>query len=89
MPDDPRSSERNQWLLSPPSPDEAKIFVAIGKDAQLTPKLRSVLEDMARAFKDPSTHAGGTEHGVQSNMRCPQVHAGECEVYMDCTGVEF
>lgn len=69
-------ADESQWVVAP---DEARIEVAVGKDANLSPAVREALEALARAVEGESEVQG---YGV-----CLKVSLGPCETYFSCQGV--
>lgn len=70
------ASDDRQWVVAP---DEARIEVAIGEHAQLSPELREALDHLAQLVER------GQE--VQGYVRCDEVHMGPCYNYYSCKGV--
>lgn len=71
------ASDEQGWVVAP---DEARIDIAIGRDAKLSPELREALDRVARAMEQ--------QQDVQGYMNCPQVTYEEsCASYVTCRGV--
>jgi hypothetical protein len=70
------ASDDQQWIVKP---DEARIDIAVGPDAQLSPELRAALDQLAQALE--------TQQDVQGYIHCEKVSFDECKWYMTCTGV--
>jgi hypothetical protein len=66
-------ADEGQWVVAP---DEARIEIAVGPDATLTPELRQALEDLARAVEQ--------RREVQGYVQCAKVKIESCIVLIDC-----
>ena len=88
------SSDERDWVVAP---DEARIDIAIGKEAKVSPEVRAALEQLAEAmgagddvqgyaftvtFGKPTIHTGG-------GMNCPSVQVSDCAVNIRCTGISM
>lgn len=67
------AGDQSRWLLEPLQPQEIRIFVAVADDADLTPALRTALEQLAAAMQSEGAEVQG------------YALAGQC-VNLDCTG---
>jgi hypothetical protein len=75
MADQSAGSEGPRWLLEP-GPGGARIHVAVGEGAELTPELREALEALAGAL-----HREEVE-GYAKPKPCPILHV--CNPYDTC-----
>jgi hypothetical protein len=70
-------SDESQWVVAP---DEARIEVAVGKDAHLSPDVQAALEQLAQALE--------AEQEVSGYSKCEEVTiTQDCRWYMSCKGV--
>jgi len=76
MPDNP-----SDWISHPPAPNEARIAIAIGRNAKLNPELRDSLEQFARSL---SQGTDPHQRGIHSDLACQRVYIGECAVFVEC-----
>jgi len=82
-----RPDNPSDWLSHPPAPNEARIAVAIGKNAKLNPELRDALDQFARSLRED---ADPRQRGVHANVLCPRVSIGECMIFLqyeDVSGI--
>jgi hypothetical protein len=70
------ASDERKWVVEP---EDARIEVAIGEQAQLSPELREALEHLAQIIER------GQE--VEGYFQCNEVHFGPCYSYFSCKGV--
>jgi hypothetical protein len=87
-----RTDSSSEWLSNPPAPGEARIAIAIGENAKLSPKVREALEEFARSL---SEHAAPSEGGLQphraglqTQLMCNRVYVGPCRAFVECHGVQ-
>lgn len=72
-------SDESQWVVAP---DEARIDIAIGKDARLSPDVQSALDQLAQALEGQSEVSG------YAMAHCDEVTISQdCRYYMSCKGV--
>jgi uncharacterized protein with von Willebrand factor type A (vWA) domain len=85
MADQP-ADQVSQWLLTPLQPKEARIFVAVSDDAELTPALRSALEQLAAAMQSDEPDVQGYDCSGQfsscsqyncDSFACSAHHCGQ------------
>lgn len=73
------SSNEPQWVVAP---DEARIEIAVGKDAKISPALREALNQLAQALESASEVQG------YASTNCPHVTiVPDCDFLMICRGV--
>jgi hypothetical protein len=71
------AGDEQEWVVKP---DEARIDIAIGREAKLSPELREALDRIARVLEQ--------QQDVQGYMNCPKVTYEEnCAAYVTCRGV--
>jgi hypothetical protein len=70
------SSDKREWVVKP---DEANIELAIGREAKLSPEVRSALDALMRALE--------AEQDVQGYGQCQDVAIGDCDAVFSCKGV--
>ena len=72
------ADEESRWLLSPLQPKEMRVFIAVAEDADLTPEIRSALEQLAAAMQAEGSEVQGYAMGGNcTNLDC---------VGFNCTG---
>jgi hypothetical protein len=69
-------ADEGRWVVAP---DEARIEIAVGPEAKLTPELAEALENLARAVEQ--------QQEVQGYTVCDKVHIGECRMLLICSSV--
>ena len=72
------ASDEQRWVVKP---DEARIDIAIGREAKLSPEVREALDNLLRVLE--------AEQDVQGYADCPAVAAGDCSGVYSCKGVVF
>lgn len=85
------ASDERDWVVAP---DEARIDIAIGKEATISPEVRAALEQLAEALGASDDVQGyadviikfGTPIRV-GGMNCPSVQVSDCAVNIRCTGI--
>ena len=70
------ASDEGGWVVAP---GEARIEIAVGPEAQLSPELRQALDDLARAVEQ--------HQEVQGYYQCAKVKISACAVLIDCSSV--
>lgn len=70
------SSDEQQWIVAP---DEARIRIAIGREAKLSPELREALQNLIGVLEK--------REDVQGYMICNEVKIESCANFMECKGV--
>jgi hypothetical protein len=73
------AADEQQWVVAP---DEARIEIAVGPEAKLSPELREALDNLARTLEK--------EQEVQGYLlgHCDEVSiTQDCRYYMSCKGV--
>ena len=71
------SSDERRWVVAP---DEARIEIAVGKDAKISPELHEALKKLAEAIGEP-------EDEVSGYMYCRDFTIGDCASYISCKDV--
>ena len=83
---DQPAEQGSQWLLAPLQPKEARIFVAISDDAELSPAMRSALEQLAAAMQSDESEVQGYDCAGQfsscstyncTDFQCSAHHCGQ------------
>jgi hypothetical protein len=70
-------ADEQKWVVAP---KDARIEIAIGKDANISSDLKAALENLARALED--------QQEVQGYTTCLKVEiSDDCAMYMSCRGV--
>jgi hypothetical protein len=70
-------ADQQKWVVKP---DDARIEIAVGKDAKLSPEVSAALENLAHALEE--------EQEVQGYSHCDDVTISQdCRWYMSCRGV--
>lgn len=70
-------ADEQRWVVKP---DDARIEIAIGKNASISPEVKEALENLARALED--------QQEVQGYAHCDKVEISQdCAWYMSCRGV--
>lgn len=70
------AEHEGSWVVAP---DEARIEIAVGTEATLTPALTEALENLARAVEG--------QQEVQGYYQCQTVHVGTCRMLLICSSV--
>lgn len=70
------ASDEQGWVVKP---DEARIDIAIGREAKLSPEITEALDSLVRALE--------ANQDVQGYLNCQEVEMGECRSYFSCAGV--
>jgi hypothetical protein len=68
--------DEQQWVVKP---DEARIEIAVGAEAHVSPDVAEALNRLAEALEG--------QQEVQGYIHCEKVSWSECKWYMTCTGV--
>jgi hypothetical protein len=71
-------SEEQQWVVAP---HEARIEIAIGQEAKLSPELREALERLAAVVEQ--------QQEVQGYGVCEEISVHVCEILVHCSGVSW
>lgn len=69
-------SDESEWVVAP---DEARIEIAIGTEAKISPEVRQALDQLAQTLE------GRDE--VQGYFFCKDVTVGTCLTFISCRGV--
>jgi hypothetical protein len=67
------SDDAARWLVEPLQPQDVRIFVAVGDEAELTPPLRAALEQLAAAMQQDEAVQGY----ACPNFECTHFICGE------------
>ena len=70
------ASDEQRWVVKP---DEARIDIAIGREATLSPEVAEALDALMQALE--------ANQDVQGYLNCQEVEMGECRSYFSCAGV--
>ena len=70
------ASDEQRWVVKP---DDARIEIAIGRDAKLSPEVTAALDNLMRVLE--------ANQDVQGYLNCQEVEMGECRSYFSCAGV--
>lgn len=70
-------SDESRWVVAP---TEARIEVAIGRDAKVSPEVRAALDKLAAVIEE--------EQEVQGYGVCPAVSITPCAWFYLCIGVK-
>jgi hypothetical protein len=70
------TANEQRWVVQP---DDARIEIAIGREAKLSPDVQEALDSLMRALE--------AEQDVQGYLNCQEVEMGECRSYFSCAGV--
>lgn len=60
-------ADDSQWVVEPASPDSVEVRVSVGSEAELTPRLREAIENLAEAIAE-ETEVGG--YLADCNLSC-------------------
>lgn len=70
-------ADKQKWVVAP---DDARIEIAIGKNARVSPEVKDALDKLAQALE--------AEQEVQGYSKCDDVSISQdCNWYMSCRGV--
>jgi hypothetical protein len=70
-------ADEQKWVVAP---NDARIEIAVGKDANISPDVKAALENLARALEE--------QQEVQGYSTCQKVEISQdCAWYMSCRGV--
>ena len=70
------ASDEQRWVVKP---GEARIDIAVGPEAKLSPEVTEALHNLLRALE--------AQQDVQGYISCPAVAIGECDAVFSCKGV--
>jgi hypothetical protein len=62
-------------------PDQVDIYIAIGRDATVSPGVRQALDQLAQALEQSEGSP------ISPELICQTVVIGQCKVFMSCSGV--
>ena len=70
------ASDEQRWVVKP---DDARIEIAVGRDAKLSPEVTAALRDLLQALE--------AQQDVQGYMSCQAVTIENCDAVFSCKGV--
>jgi hypothetical protein len=70
------ASDEERWVVAP---DEARIEIAVGHEAKLSPGVQEALDNLMRVLE--------SQQDVEGYFSCEKVFIRECRQYMLCGGV--
>ena len=70
------ASDEQRWVVKP---DEARIDIAVGPEAKLSPEVTEALQNLLRTLE--------AQQDVQGYLSCPDVAIGSCDAVFSCKGV--
>lgn len=73
-----------EWLVAP---DEARISIAIGPEAKVSPEVMTALRGLLEAIEAGGEVEGYSWPGCMTKIVCTVVTTTLCEVKMECSQV--